>query len=265
VALLGAEPGVVEPGGARLPGIAYIPFGIGALLILVVLAATSHDFWLAFLTPPVWKALHMAIYGAYALVVLHVAFGALQAAVSPALGLVVLGSAGLLFTLHGLAARRAVAADRAIAPPAAEAGWVVVGPAAAIGEDRGLVVAVPGGEAVAVFRHQGRLSAVSNLCAHQNGPLGEGRVVDGCITCPWHGFQYRLADGCAPPPYTEKLATYRLALAEGVVLLDPRPNPPGTWVAPLALPQGLPVGLPVALIIGAPMVAGTAARLAGWG
>jgi nitrite reductase/ring-hydroxylating ferredoxin subunit len=25
----------------------------------------------------------------------------------------------------------------------------------------------------------------------QNGPLGEGRIVDGCITCPWHGYQYR--------------------------------------------------------------------------
>ena len=99
-----------------------------------------------------------------------------------------------------------------------------------------MVVAVDGGESVAIFRHQGRLSAVSNLCAHQNGPLGEGRVVDGCITCPWHGFQYRLEDGCAPAPYTEKLATYRLRLRDGLVLLDPRPNPPGTPVPPLVLP-----------------------------
>ena len=89
------------------------------------------------------------------------------------------------------------------------------------------------GKPVAIFRHEGRLSAVSNLCAHQNGPLGEGRVVEGCITCPWHGFQYRLADGCAPPPFTEKLATYRLRLADGWVELDPRPNPPGTFVEPL--------------------------------
>jgi hypothetical protein len=66
-------------------------------------------------------------------------------------------------------------------------------------------------------------------------PLGEGRVIDGCITCPWHGFQYRLEDGCAPPPYTEKLATYRLRLHDGIVLLDPRPNPPGTKVPPLVV------------------------------
>ncbi len=31
---------------------------------------------------------------------------------------------------------------------------------------------------------------ISNVCQHQNGPLGEGEIIDGCITCPWHGFQY---------------------------------------------------------------------------
>jgi DEAD/DEAH box helicase domain-containing protein len=48
----------------------------------------------------------------------------------------------------------------------------------------------------------------------------EGRVLDGCITCPWHGFQYRLEDGCAPPPYTEKLPTYRLRLVGDEVWQD---------------------------------------------
>ena len=65
-------------------------------------------------------------------------------------------------------------------------------------------------------------------------------MVDGCITCPWHGFQYRLADGCAPAPFTEKLATYRLRLSGRQVLLDPRANPPGTFVEPVALPEGVP-------------------------
>ena len=115
--------------------------------------------------------------------------------------------------------------------------WIDAGEAAGIAEGRGRVVQLDGAEAVAIFRHKGRLSAVSNLCAHQNGPLGEGKVVGGCITCPWHGYQYRLRDGCAPPPYTEKLATYRLRLEGSRVLLDPRPNPPGTPVEPVALPE----------------------------
>ena len=46
------------------------------------------------------------------------------------------------------------------------------------------------GERVAVFRYDGRISAISNVCQHQNGPLGEGRMVNGCVVCPWHGYEY---------------------------------------------------------------------------
>ena len=53
-------------------------FGLGALLILFVMAATSHDFWLHNLTAPVWKTLHMAVYVAYGLLVGHVLFGVAQ-------------------------------------------------------------------------------------------------------------------------------------------------------------------------------------------
>jgi nitrite reductase/ring-hydroxylating ferredoxin subunit/DMSO/TMAO reductase YedYZ heme-binding membrane subunit len=222
-----------EPLGLRLVGLAFIPFGAAALLILALLAATSHDFWLGFLTPPVWKSLHMLIYAAYALVVAHVSFGYFQAATTPAFVLVVLASASGLIVLHLLAARRSAIVD---APPAPEPPWVMASRVADIAEGRGLVVHPPGAEAVAIFRHAGRLSAISNLCAHQNGPLGEGCVIDGLVTCPWHGFQYRLADGRAPAPFTEKLATYRLRLAGEAVWLDPRPNPPGTHIEPLRVP-----------------------------
>ena len=78
---------------------------------------------------------------------------------------------------------------------------------------------------MAIFRDGDALSAISNLCAHQNGPLGEGRVIDGCVTCPWHGYQYRLRDGCAPPPFTERLATYRLALDGPPHPARPAPQP----------------------------------------
>jgi nitrite reductase/ring-hydroxylating ferredoxin subunit len=50
------------------------------------------------------------------------------------------------------------------------------------------------GENIAIFKYDGKLSAVHNLCKHQNGPLSEGKIIDGCITCPWHGYQYRPED-----------------------------------------------------------------------
>jgi nitrite reductase/ring-hydroxylating ferredoxin subunit/DMSO/TMAO reductase YedYZ heme-binding membrane subunit len=216
----------------QLRGFPFIPFGIGALLVLAALAFTSHDFWLNFLTPPVWKRLHMGIYLAYALAVLHLAMGALQSTLNPALAMTVATSVAAVCGLHLAAAFKSRAEDA----PQAATPWHDAGPAAAIAEGHGIVVPLGDGRSAAIFRNAGRLSAISNLCAHQNGPLGEGRVLDGCVTCPWHGYQYRLEDGCAPAPFTEKLATFNLRLSNGRVLLDPRPNPPGTPVAPLEAP-----------------------------
>lgn len=211
----------------QLSGFPFEVFGIFALAVLVVLAATSHDFWLSFLTPRIWKSMHMALYAGYLAVVLHVALGALQTARNPLLAVVMTLCVLLVGTLHVAAGKRATLGAEA------PGDWIDAGPADAIPEGRAIVVAVAGSEPVAIFRHEGRLSAVTNLCAHQNGPLGEGAVIDGCIACPWHGYQYRLEDGCAPPPYTEKLMTFRLKLEGGTVLLNPRPNPPGTYVEPL--------------------------------
>ena len=33
------------------------------------------------------------------------------------------------------------------------------------------------------------------VCSHAGGPLPQGKFVDGCIECPWHGSRFRLADG----------------------------------------------------------------------
>jgi nitrite reductase/ring-hydroxylating ferredoxin subunit/DMSO/TMAO reductase YedYZ heme-binding membrane subunit len=219
-------------------GFPFELLGVGALLILVVMAATSHDFWLQFLTPPLWKSLHMSVYAAYGLVVGHVALGAMQSGFGRIFDMVMLGSTMLVAGLHIAAGRREVAKD--LNAPAAATAWVDAGEADRIMPGRAIVVSLPGDERVAIFRNKDKLSAVSNLCAHQNGPLGEGRIINGCITCPWHGFQYRPEDGCAPPPYTEKLATYRLKLEGTRVFVDPVANPRGTRVEPLPVPAVVP-------------------------
>jgi nitrite reductase/ring-hydroxylating ferredoxin subunit len=57
------------------------------------------------------------------------------------------------------------------------------------------------------------------------------------VTCPWHGYQYQPETGASPPPFTEKVPTFRVRLDGDRVLVDPRPNPPGTRVEP-AMEQG---------------------------
>src|SRR5258706_769119 len=70
----------------RYGSIADFPFqalGFLALMILFLMAATSHDFWLHNLSPKVWKRLHMMVYAAYALLAGHVLLGALQSETNP--------------------------------------------------------------------------------------------------------------------------------------------------------------------------------------
>jgi nitrite reductase/ring-hydroxylating ferredoxin subunit len=203
--------------------------GLTALFILFLMAATSHDFWLMFLTPRVWKGLHMALYIAYGLVVMHVSLGIMQGTETPIIPLMLIGGFGTVAVLHIAAAWRERTRDRGAA--LTDEGWIVVGAPDSIPDKGARIVAAPGGERIAVFRDGEQIGALTNLCAHQNGPLGEGRIIDGCVTCPWHGYQYRLEDGCAPPPFTEKLATYRVRLRHGAIEVDPRPLPPGTPAA----------------------------------
>jgi nitrite reductase/ring-hydroxylating ferredoxin subunit/uncharacterized membrane protein len=48
---------------------------------------------------------------------------------------------------------------------------------------------------VLLFREQNRVDALWATCTHEGGPLAEGSFHDGCVTCPWHGSTFRLADG----------------------------------------------------------------------
>jgi nitrite reductase/ring-hydroxylating ferredoxin subunit len=203
--------------------------GIGALLVLFVMAATSHDFWLMFLTPRIWKALHMALYAAYGLVVVHVSLGIMQGERTLLIPLMLVGGFGSVAVLHLVAGWRERRLDKGTA--ASGDGWIAVGPPRSIPDKGACIVAASGTERIAVFRDGEQIGALTNLCAHQNGPLGEGRIIDGCVTCPWHGYQYRLEDGCAPAPFTEKLVTYRVRINRGIVEVDPRPLPPGTAAA----------------------------------
>lgn len=215
---------------AKFIGFPFKILGIFAFLIFFVMAATSHDFWLIFLTPKVWKAIHMAIYVAYGLVVMHVALGSMQdKAQSPFVPLMLVGGFGTVAVLHVIAGWREWKIDKGSAVNAD--GWIVVGPPHSIPDKTARIVVAPGGERIAVFRDGEQIGALTNLCAHQQGPLGEGRIIDGCVTCPWHGYQYRLSDGCAPAPFTEKLVTYRARINCGIVEVDPHPLPPGTPAA----------------------------------
>ena len=214
----------------RFASVADFPFqvlGLAALVILFLMAATSHDFWLNNLTAPVWKTLHTLVYAAYALLVGHVALGVLQAETSPILTISLGIGVALVAGLHLAAAFKESKTDKEI-KSADE--FVEACSVEEIPEKRACIRTISG-ERVAIFRYDGKISAVSNVCQHQNGPLGEGRIIDGCITCPWHGFQYLPESGASPPPFTEKVPTFNVKITDGKVFVHKKPNKAGTRAA----------------------------------
>jgi len=206
--------------------------GFFALIILFLMAATSHDFWLSTLSPRIWKTLHMMVYVAYALIIMHVSLGVLELEHDPTMLFVLLLGLVWVSSLHIYAGWIEEIKDRI--KQAVLDGYVEVDSIDNIENGRAKIV-FANGERIAVFKYDGKLSAVSNVCKHQNGPLGEGKILDGCITCPWHGFQYKPEDGCAPPPFKEKVATFKLKVSEGKVFVNPNPNAEGQYEEPILI------------------------------
>ncbi len=222
----------VLTGNPRVSELAQFPFeplGLAALVVLFLMAATSHDFWLANLTAPVWKTLHMLVYVAYGLLIAHVTLGVLQAETSLVLAAALAAGVVMVVGLHLWAGFAGRAADQPIGESVS--GWVDICAVTDIEDTRARVACIRG-EKLAVFRYDGKLSCVSSVCQHQNGPLGEGRVIDGLITCPWHGYQYCPDNGASPAPFTERIPTFAVRVVQGRVQVDPAPLPAGTRVEP---------------------------------
>jgi nitrite reductase/ring-hydroxylating ferredoxin subunit len=176
------------------------------------------------------------------LLIAHVALGALQSERSPVLAAALGVGLATVLSLHVLAGwkERAIDTGKTVAKSDIVDGFVEVCKTQSIPEKCAKVVSLSG-ERIAVFKYDGKVSAVSNVCQHQNGPLGEGRILDGCITCPWHGYQYGSENGAAPAPFKEKIPTFQVKVVDGAVLVHPRPNAPGTYVEParVEVPEGV--------------------------
>jgi methionine sulfoxide reductase heme-binding subunit len=213
----------------RYGSLADFPFqalGFFALLIFFLMAITSHDFWLHNLSPRVWKTLHMFVYLAYVLIIMHVMLGVIQYETNPVFVLILFIGAITLISLHLYAGSMEVKKDN-IYFGLLKKGFVKVCLVNDIEENRAKMFCVDK-ERIAVFKTEGKLFAINNVCKHQNGPLGEGKIVDGCITCPWHGYQYLPKNGQSPPPFKERVSTYDLEIEGADIWLNPVPYPEGT-------------------------------------
>ena len=199
--------------------------GFIALVILLVMAATSHDFWLTRLSPPIWKTLHMSVYFAYAALIGHVALGTAQFDKGMGLIWALAIGATLISGLHIVAMLKGRKLDTKMDM---NRDWINVGDPMSIPLNKAVTVTPPEGERIAIFRQEKGVSAIVAVCSHQNGPLGEGCIRDGLITCPWHGFQFDPETGAAPAPFTDRVQTHEVRIERGDVWVNAVPDPLGT-------------------------------------
>ncbi len=72
--------------------------------------------------------------------------------------------------------------------------WMPVLPDVDLPEGEHRVVEAAG-VSILLYRTTDIVWALANTCSHMGGPLDEGTIAGGCVTCPWHGSTFRLTDG----------------------------------------------------------------------
>ena len=97
--------------------------------------------------------------------------------------------------------------------------YVCVADELAVPSDRGLLIEVEGRE-LALFRVGDRIHALDNACPHAGGSLAEGKVEDGCVTCPLHGWTFNACTGGGVAPTTAAVSTYPTKIENGKVLVQ---------------------------------------------
>jgi nitrite reductase/ring-hydroxylating ferredoxin subunit/uncharacterized membrane protein len=92
--------------------------------------------------------------------------------------------------------------------------WTDVAGESEVSVGRPVVCDAAGVPVLLVREHEGAgIVALADRCTHRGGPLHEGHVADGCVTCPWHGSQFALSDGAVvhgPATRPEPVAEVRI-------------------------------------------------------
>ena len=77
------------------------------------------------------------------------------------------------------------------------------------------------GARVALVRVGERVHALADVCAHQGGPLSEGRLTGGRLACPWHGWMYDVRTGrCVMPARGGPVPSYPVRVEGDDIWVD---------------------------------------------
>lgn len=78
-----------------------------------------------------------------------------------------------------------------------------------------------GGREVAVSNLDGEFYAIDDLCTHDGGTLGEGRLRRGRVICPRHGAQFDARTGKVRSlPAVHDVSAYEVTVQDGALYID---------------------------------------------
>jgi 3-phenylpropionate/trans-cinnamate dioxygenase ferredoxin component len=82
----------------------------------------------------------------------------------------------------------------------------------------------PSGDAICLVRHNGEISALSDICTHQHFSMSLGDVLDdGTLQCAWHGARYDCRSGeVKQAPATAPLPVFQVRLEGDMIFVGPR-------------------------------------------
>ncbi len=88
----------------------------------------------------------------------------------------------------------------------------------------GMSVSVEG-HPVALFRWEGGVYALDDICSHEYSRLSEGEVWGGEVYCPKHGSRFNLRDGAVTGlPATQPVASYPVKVEQGEIYILWKPK-----------------------------------------
>ncbi len=76
---------------------------------------------------------------------------------------------------------------------------------------------------VALFNLEGAIYALDNMCQHAGGPLGEGKIKDDIVICPWHGYRYHIKTGQYIKNPDMSVACYPVKVENGKISVSVTP------------------------------------------
>ncbi len=76
------------------------------------------------------------------------------------------------------------------------------------------------GKEIALFNVDGEFFAIDNTCAHRGGPLGEGMLEGGIVTCPFHGWKFNVQNGSSVMPPGAKQKSFPVKLEGDDIMVE---------------------------------------------